>query len=114
MMPFVSHAPRPYKNSSSSLARIGTDDGGTVSSCVQNLTRPSTAKAKTLKRSAVTCCRSARYPSDARCEERNSPTSPSVPVTEGMLMSFFVSSKEFMRQTSSRLEAAQTSYPELQ
>src|SRR5262245_54967354 len=68
--------------------------------CVQNITRPCPANANTLKRSPTTLCRSTRYPSDVKCDKRNSPISLSVPVTEGMVMSFFVSSNGFISALS--------------
>src|SRR5215831_6369422 len=94
MIPFVSQAPRPYRKFSSS--RIGIVAGGTVSRCVQNITRPSPAYAKTLKRSPVTFWRSTRYPSELRWAERNSPISLSLPVTDGIDINRLVSSNGFI------------------
>src|SRR5262249_46996414 len=56
----------------------------------------SPAYAKTLKRSAVTCWRSTRYPSELRWTERNSPISLSLPVTDGIDINRFVSSNGFI------------------
>ena len=97
MMPFVSHAPRPRINSSSSLEG---KNGGTVSMWVDSVTTGVPHVAKTLKRSGETSICSTAPAVDAASFEsvanKNSPATFSRPVMDSMSISERVSAKGSM------------------
>src|SRR5258708_17901080 len=97
MMPFASQAPRPQKNSSSSLKG---KKGGTVSMGVDSVTTGLPQLAKTLNSCVSTGMRSTWQlylaASGERQRNRNSPAAASLLVTDSMSTSARVSSNKSM------------------